>query len=473
MKKNSLHIKIWQYFLIFSLLILGFLWAFQVLFLNQFYRMSKTKDIAEVANALIRYKDNEDISEIIDEEAMNKSVCVEVVNEKASTLYASSYFGKGCVSGKEQNLEYKSEFIQSNKIRQTYELINPMFDNRTLVQAIRLDRETYAFINTSLDPIDGTVEILQTQLIYVTIIVLMLSFLIAYFISRHISEPIVQMNKAAKSLAAGKFNTTFKTDEDIKELNELATTLNYAKDELAKTDELRQDLMANVSHDLKTPLTMIKAYAEMSRDLHAKNKKKQKEDMDIIISEVDRLTILVNDILELSSMQSNINELQREEFDLIHLTEEIIHRYKVLQETENYQFKLNHQEKELMIYADKKKLEQVIYNLVNNAINYTGEDNRVIINIINEEKDILIEIKDTGKGIKESDLPYIWDKYYKNKKKHKRNLVGTGLGLSIVKNILEQHNYEYGVTSKKNQGSCFYFKIPKNLNNIEKETSKK
>ena len=251
MKKNSLHIKIWQYFLIFSLLILGFLWAFQVLFLNQFYRMSKTKDIAEVANALIRYKDNEDISEIIDEEAMNKSVCVEVVNEKASTLYASSYFGKGCVSGKEQNLEYKSDFIQSNKTRQTYELINPMFDNRTLVQAIRLDRETYAFINTSLDPIDGTVEILQTQLIYVTIIVLMLSFLIAYFISRHISEPIVQMNKAAKSLAAGKFNTTFKTDEDIKELNELATTLNYAKDELAKTDELRQDLMANVSHDLK------------------------------------------------------------------------------------------------------------------------------------------------------------------------------------------------------------------------------
>lgn len=467
MKKNSLHIKIWQYFLIFSLLILGFLWAFQVLFLNQFYRISKTKDIAAVANTIEQYKDDEDIADIIDRAAMNKSVCVEIVNEKASTLYSSMYFGKGCLSSKQNSLSYKKDFIKSNKYRQTYELINPMFDNRTLIQAVRLDSETYAFINTSMDPIDGTVDILQTQLIYVTAIVLVLSFIIAYFISHHISKPIVQMNQAAKGLAEGRFQVSFKSEEDIKELNELASTLNYARDELAKTDELRQDLMANVSHDLKTPLTMIKAYAEMSRDLHANDKNKQKEDMDIIISEVDRLTILVNDILELSSMQSNINELNKEEFDLIHLTEEILHRYKVLQETENYVFEFNHDDKEIIIYADKKKLEQVIYNLVNNAINYTGEDNRVIINIVNNKDDILIEIKDTGKGIKEEDLPYIWDKYYKNKKKHKRNLVGTGLGLSIVKNALVLHHYEYGVTSEKNKGSCFYFKIPKE-NNKEK-----
>ena len=160
------------------------------------------------------------------------------------------------------------------------------------------------------------------------------------------------------------------------------------------------------------------------------------------------------------SNQSNINELQKEEFNLIELTKEITHRYKVLQETENYKFTFNHNEKEIIINADKKKIEQVIYNLINNAINYTGEDNTVFINIVKEEKDILVEIKDTGKGIKEEDLPYIWDKYYKNKKKHKRNLVGTGLGLSIVKNALQLHNYDFGVTSEKNKGSCFYFKIP-------------
>lgn len=429
--------------------------------------MSKTKDIAEVANVLIKYKNNENVADIIDQEALDKSVCIEVVNEKANTLYTSMYFGKGCLSSKEETLKYKKDFIQSDKTSQTYELINPMYDNRTLVQAIRLDSENYAFINTSLDPIDATVDTIQTQLIYVTIIVLILSFIIAYFISRHISEPIVEMNKTAKGLASGKFDVSFQTKEDILELNELASTLNYAKDELGKTDELRQDLMANVSHDLKTPLTMIKAYAEMSRDLHQKDKKKQKEDMDIIISEVDRLTILVNDILELSKMQSNMTELQKEEFDLIALTKEIIHRYKVLQETENYKFEFQHNQQEIIINADKKKLEQVIYNLINNAINYTGEDNKIMININQEENDILVEIKDTGKGIKEEDLPYIWDKYYKNKKKHKRNLVGTGLGLSIVKNALELHHYKYGVTSEKNKGSCFYFRIANNKKHKE------
>ena len=217
--------------------------------------------------------------------------------------------------------------------------------------------------------------------------------------------------------------------------------------------------MANVSHDLKTPLTMIKAYAEMSTDIHSNNKEKQKEDMDIIISEVDRLTILVEDILNLSKMQSNIDSLNIEEFDLISLCNKILKKYKLYQETENYKFIFNHNEKEIIINADKKKLEQVIYNLLNNAINYTGKDNLITLNINKNKEKILIEIIDTGKGIKDEDIPYIWDRYYKNKKKHKRNLIGTGLGLSIVKNILELHNYKYGVKSKINEGTNFYFEI--------------
>ena len=131
-----------------------------------------------------------------------------------------------------------------------------------------------------------------------------------------------------------------------------------------------------------------------------------------------------------------------------------------MQEQEKYKFIFIHEDSEILIKADKKKISQVIYNLVNNAINYTGDDNLVTIKII-KDKDILVEIIDTGKGIKEEDIPYIWDKYYKNQKKHKRNLIGTGLGLSIVKNILEKHHYEYGVISKEDIGTTFYFKIKK------------
>lgn len=460
LKRNSLHIKIWEYFLLFSIFILGFLWIFQVLFLNQFYKLSKTKDIETVAKTIKKNKTNEDLAAIIDQISFDRSVCVEVVNEKANTLYSSIFFGKGCITNKEDSLKYKRDFIRSNEDDFTYDLINPMFDNHTLVKAIKLDSQTYAFINTSVDPIDGTVSILQSQLVIVTIVILILSFVISYFISHHISFPIVRINKSAKRLAAGQFNTVFDAGEDILELRELADTLNYTRDELAKTDELRQDLMANVSHDLKTPLTMIKAYAEMSLDLHSNNKKKRTEDMNIIMAEVDRLTILVNDILELSSMQSEINQLNLESFDLIELIEEILHRYQFLQELEQYHFIFQHKDTKLMVTADKKKLEQVIYNLINNAINYTGNDNKVIISITSMQDGIMVAIQDTGKGIKKEDIPYIWERYYKNAKKHKRNLVGTGLGLAIVKNALELHHYSYGVSSKKNQGSTFYFKIP-------------
>ena len=219
--------------------------------------------------------------------------------------------------------------------------------------------------------------------------------------------------------------------------------------------------MANVSHDLKTPLTMIKAYAEMSVDLHSNNQEKQREDINTIIKETDRLTLLVNDILDLSKMESSIDTLEKEEFDIVELTKDILDRYKLYQETENYNFIFNHNKEIIIVFADKKKIEQVIYNLINNAINYTGEDNKVEVNIKENKDNILVEIKDTGKGIKEEDLPYIWDRYYKNKKKHKRNLIGTGLGLNIVKNILETHKFKYGVKTKKEKGTTFYFEISK------------
>jgi len=305
---------------------------------------------------------------------------------------------------------------------------------------------------------DSTANILKNQLIYVTIIVLILSFLSAYFISKHISNPIVKINKTAKCLAEGKYDITFQVEEDIEEINELVSTLNYTKEELSKTEDLRRDLLANVSHDLKTPLTMIKAYAEMTRDLNPKKIKKD-ENMDIIVEEVDRLTKLVNDILVLSKMQAEVEKLKKEKFDLTELIENIIKRYDIFVEKEGYQFIFDY-DKKVVINADKQKIEQVIYNLINNAINYTGEDKTITITLEQINTSILVKVIDTGRGIAPKDIPYIWDKYYKDSKNHKRETVGTGLGLSIVKNILKLHHFEYGVKSTKKKGTTFYFIVP-------------
>ena len=460
--KNSLNNVTLKYFILFSLYILSFLWLFESIFFKPLYKAQRINDIEYVAKTLITNQFNPNFQDIINESALDASVCIEINDKHYSTLYNSSYYGKGCSQDKDSTLKYKFDFSRSNKTTQLYEIDNKKEDVKTVVYAIKLQHEKYAYISSSITPSTGIETLIRNQLIIMTIIIIILSFILAYFISDKISNPIKKMNEDAKKLAKGKY-ITFTNESKILELEELKDSLNYAKNELRKTEEYRKDLMANVSHDLKTPLTMIKAYAEMSTDLHKNNKKKQKEDIDIIISEVDRLTLLVNDILTLSKIQSNIETLNKEEFDLISLTKEIIKKYSLLEETENYKFIFNHNKENIYITADKQKLEQVLYNIINNAINYTGEDNTIKININENKENIKVEIIDTGKGIKDEDIPYIWDKYYKNKKEHKRNKIGTGLGLSIVKNILNVHNYEFGVKSKVNKGTTFYFIIKKEL----------
>ena len=457
LKKNNLNKVILKYFLLFSIVILIILWLFQFIFFKSFYKEQKLNDIKIVSEKIKKYQNNTNFEEIVNTLAFDNSVCIEIDNANYNTVYKSTYFGKGCISNVERTYKYKFDFLNSMEEEKTYELTNPNFNNKTIIHALKINNNNYAFINASIEPIDGITMLIKKQLIIITLLILLLSYILAKYISNHLSKPINTISNEAKELAKGNFFINF-SNNNIEEIQELANALNYAKNELSKTDELRRDLMANISHDLKTPLTMIKANAEITKDLHLNNKDKIKEDMDTIISETDRLTILVNDILTLSKMESINDELDIEEFDLIELINDILKKYKILQETEKYNFKFIHKEQIINVKAHKKKIETVIYNLINNAINYTGDDNLVTIKITKKEN-ILVEIIDTGKGISKEDINLIWNKYYKNKKKHKRNLIGTGLGLNIVKIILEKHNFNYGVKSIENKGSTFYFEI--------------
>ena len=460
LKKNSLGVKIWLYLCLFSLLILAFLWLFQVLFLNTYYEWVKSKQIRTLAADLRSQYKNNDWTELLDDMAYEKGICIEV-SKDGRTIYTSSAFNRGCMINSDRNpsiLYYKNDFIESGKRKKEYELINPALNNKTLLYGIKLDQDTYGFISASLEPLDEGARIIKSQLIYVSIGVFVLSLLIGYVLSKKLSRPIVKVNKTALKMAEGNYDITFKTEEDIDEINQLVQTLNHAKDELSKTEELRRDLLANVGHDLKTPLTMIKAYAEMVRDLTYNKKQKRIQNCNVIIEEADRMTGLVNDIVDLSQLQSRVLEMHMERFNITELVYTILKRYDILKEKEDLKFVFD-EKNDYYVYADKKKLEKVIYNLLNNAINYTGEENTVTIRLIPKEDVIRVEISDTGKGIKEEDLPHIWDRYYKNSKKHKRNAVGTGIGLSIVKNILINHHFEYGVISKKGEGSTFYFEV--------------
>ena len=376
--KNSLNNVILKYFVIFSISIISFLWLFQFLFFKSFYKEQKLNDVKAVASKISKYQNTDEFNEIINTLAMDKSVCVEIDDNNFDSLYHSSYFGKGCISNKQKTDYFKFDFMRSNVDEKQYELTNRNQDT-TIVYALKLDNERYAFVNTSIVPVDGITNLLTKQLAVMTILILIISYVLAYFISNHIANPIKEINNKAKNLATGNFDIDFSNDAKITEINDLTKTLNYAKDELSKTEEYRRDLMANVSHDLKTPLTMIKAYAEMIKDFENMSVQKRNENLNIIIEETDRLNILVSDILDLSKLQSDTYELKIEEFDLDKLIRDVIKRYYILIDSEGYQFVYDNEDP-IMVMGDKKRIEQVIYNLINNAINYTGDDKTVYIN---------------------------------------------------------------------------------------------
>lgn len=453
MKSNSLKVQIWKYLSIFSIFILSFLWLFQVLFLNKFYEFSKIKQLDNTINLIKESYNNNSLYSNVDNYAEDNGICIQIFTDK-KIIYDSQIFNKGCMP---KNVDYRDVFIKSSLDKETYKLINPRFNNEVLLKAIKLNSNTYAFLSSSLQPLDGAVEIIKKELVIVSIMVLLFSFLIGYFISKKLSKPIEKINKTAKIMAQGDYeNTYFFIDENILELNELVSTLNQTNDELTKIDELQKEILANVSHDLKTPLTMIKAYAEMVRDLTYKDDVKREDNLNVIIEETDRLNLLVNDIIELTKINNDLQNLNITEFDLVELINSIINRFSIMDA--NFVFK---NKSPIIVKADKIRIEQVIYNLIINAINYTGKDKKVIINLKENDKYVHVEIKDTGKGIDEEDLKLIWKRYYKVDKKYRREKKGSGIGLSIVENILKKHKFNYGVNSIKNKGTTFYFDIDK------------
>ena len=453
MKSNSLKVQIWKYLSIFSIFILSFLWLFQVLFLNKFYEFSKIKQLDNTINLIKESYNNNSLYSNVDNYAEDNGICIQIFTDK-KIIYDSQIFNKGCMP---KNVDYRDVFIKSSLDKETYKLINPRFNNEVLLKAIKLNSNTYAFLSSSLQPLDGAVEIIKKELVIVSIMVLLFSFLIGYFISKKLSKPIEKINKTAKIMAQGDYeNTYFFIDENILELNELVSTLNQTNDELTKIDELQKEILANVSHDLKTPLTMIKAYAEMVRDLTYKDDIKREDNLNVIIEETDRLNLLVNDIIELTKINNDLQNLNITEFDLVELINSIINRFSIMDANFVFKNKLP-----IIVKADKIRIEQVIYNLIINAINYTGKDKKVIINLKENDKYVHVEIKDTGKGIDEEDLKLIWKRYYKVDKKYRREKKGSGIGLSIVENILKKHKFNYGVNSIKNKGTTFYFDIDK------------
>ncbi|TFG82362.1 MAG: HAMP domain-containing histidine kinase [Erysipelotrichales bacterium] len=463
---SRIRIRTWFYFILLTVGILGAIWIFQIAFISSYYRDMKVDQVRLVADKMELGIRTNDIDVDIQVVAVRNNICAVIYNTDGVLLYQVDSIGLGCyltqrVIKYPQNV---NDYILRTQESKTGDFLLPLENNQLGQSMLVYGREIeadfgnyYIFLNSTLEPLDSTVTILKDQFIYVTIVVFFLSSLIAFLFSSRMAKPIVKMNRSAQKLAEGDYKVKFERSE-YGEITELADTLNYATEELGKMDELRKDLIANVSHDIKTPLTMIKAYTEMIRDLSGNNPKKREEHLEVILSEVNHLDRLVNDMTKLSQLQANVLELDIKEFDIVELLDHTVSLMKGLIQNENINIEVMSYPK-VIAKGDEVKIGQVIYNFLNNAIKHIGEDKKIVLQVL-VDVNVRIEVIDHGDGIAEDDVPYIWDRYYKVDKHYQRQTEGTGLGLAIAGAILKAHHAKYGVESKIGEGSMFWFELP-------------
>ena len=467
---KSIKHKLWLAIFGMTALVIVAIWICQVVLLEQTYMAEKKTEIMDSTKTVVSIINDKGVllaAADLKEIAADNNYCIEVteyLNGAPSQRMTMQPVGsrnildtnEGVRLGMLQLLEQSSqEYVFSDNLQAAHEpryYVGASYQNSS-------QSEYIVMVASELAPVQEAVSTIRMQLIWITAVLLLVATISSFVIARSLTKPILQVSAAAQEIAKGNLNTYV----DIRskdELGRLGNDFNAMSKEISKANSLQRELIANVSHDIRTPLTMIKGYAETIKDLTGDIKEKRDAQLDIIIDESNRLNGLVNDILDLSKLQAGQITPEYSQFDLAAKLRDIIHRYDLLTTNEGYQFTLTAPAK-VMVYADELKIEQVIYNLVNNATNHTGPDKKVFVVLEDEPNRAVVKVIDTGVGIEKKYLPLIWDRYYKPYKKKDRKGMGTGLGLSIVKGILQMHHFNFGVTSTKGQGSTFWFEVKK------------
>lgn len=479
--------KVFSYLMLFLVILLVILWCFQVVFFGNIYKRIKTGEIMRAADIMTSACDLAPVqlSMLAERIAQDYDVCILMyeVDGAAFSRMTSKHYRSDCVVHRmdEQNIAWlyyyakrsggeKMTVFPLNDLRYS-ENSSGTYTGRVVVDNsgegiiyTRVGRpegrqtDILLILNTTISPVGSTIKTLRTQLIIVSVIMTAIALLLSFLLARKVSRPIIRINSGAKLLAEGNYDVRFGVG-GYREIAELSDTLSVAAEELSKTGALQRELIANISHDLRTPLTMIGGYAEMMRDIPGEN---TPENMQIIIDETKRLTSLVNDILDISKLQSGTQTLSLSDFNLTETIREVIGRFSKLTEQDGWTIDFTASE-EVIVNADRTRILQVVYNFINNAITHSGGEKlvevRQIVREQNGSKIVRIEVTDHGEGIPEENLKYIWDRYYKVDKTHRRAVTGSGLGLSIVKSILEMHHARYGVESEVGKGSTFWFEL--------------
>lgn len=482
----GIRLKVMAYLTLFVAFVVGMLWVGQVVFLNEIYTYFKSRQAADAATAVIRRL--KEGPRTVEEIALTHEVNLSILNQEGKVVYRGEGAGFGYLrnmpdweiqelaekapadgtalvevtKGWDERMDWRfSDHRDSNQkimyyIRRFQKAASAVLEQEKSDGNQSEESETDEWVlilAAQLTPVDATVSVLRAQLIIITVLIGLGANLLAYLISSRVTRPIIDTNTAAKALSHGDFAPPKR--RGYREIVELNQTLEQASRNLKQVERLQRELIANISHDLRTPLTMIGGYAEVMRDIPGEM---QPENMQVIIDETRRLTALVNNLLDLSRIQSGAVKMSVSPFNITALLRMMAHRYTLMMEREGYQVLLEAEEA-YQVMGEYVRIEQVVNNLISNALTYTGEDKTVRVIQARRGDRVRIEIQDSGAGIPPEEIPLIWQRYYRSGGTHRRSVQGAGLGLSIVSSILQGHQAPYGVESTLGKGSVFWFEL--------------
>lgn len=477
--------------MLFTLIIFTLLWLMQTVFLQSFYTKMVIHNVQKSALYIEENKNNENLASIINQTASNDSLLIFLTDMNGNILYnadehtdiyennhkptvndnshqnANPYFGNKPMNwqiGTYRNLPQSYEDFL-NKIKSTKEKSVSYTDNneKSYIYGTILTNCSYVnnenailYISTKIEAVGGTVKIIRTQLIWCTVVSILLAFVIAFFFSNQFSSPIKALTKDASVLAQGTFNLKFSKGFCL-ELDQLSDALAKTSQDLQKLEASRKELLANISHDLRTPLTMIKGYAEMLREFSWSDETKREEDLGIIIKEADRLSDLVNDILEYSSAQNENTIFEQKSFNLSEAVKFVTGQFLPLSTQKGITIQ-EEIESELFTLGDEKQLKRVIYNFIDNAISHSEKSASIFVRLSKTQSKLHFEVQDFGKGIPQELQSSIWDRYF-TARQQRASGTHSGLGLAISKEILTKSNANFGIKSEINKGSIFWFEL--------------
>lgn len=461
--KNSIKTTTMLSFIVFAIALMLVVWMLASFFVDTYYASVKSQEAIQAAkNIETQFIANPaGFDEIASQTASSSAVYIRIDSGKTAKVYDGT-------SGVRNESEYDNDIsIINAKLKQSPgESVTAILKDKASDKHTRLvyGAEFAGYFGTShlyvispLYPDQATLNIIRTLLIYVSIIVVLFAGIISILLSGRLTKPIESLTQSAKEMSHGNYTVRF-SGGGFTETKELANALNKASYEMEKTDFYQREIIANVSHDLKTPLTMIRSYAEKIIDISGDNPEKRNSDCHIIISETERLNTLVQDMMTVSNLQSNKVELNKETFNLVDAAGEVFDSFVVLNESEGYDISFS-APKPAYVLGDRSKIMQVMSNFISNAVKYSGDNKYVEIQVKKIGKKVAFHCIDHGIGIPADEQQHVWDRYYRTSANHERDIEGTGLGLSIVKGILTLHNAAFGVKSEEGKGSDFWFEM--------------